>query len=102
MAWLLHWLLAVIHALALESPGSKPVLEILEGLETLGSSHDLGRVVSSEESVWALAHFFRCNTETNQSSVNDSVVLQGPQVMELLLFHILVRRKTKNTVGVVA
>ena len=40
------------------TPGSEPVLEILESLETVSASNDLSRVVSTEESVWAFSHFF--------------------------------------------
>jgi len=56
LTWLLHWLISVVHALSLKSPGTKPILEVSKGLETLGTSNDLSRVITSEESIWSFAH----------------------------------------------
>jgi len=101
LSWLLHSLATIVHALTLEGPGTKPVLKVLEGLESLGTSDDLGGVVASEKSIWGLAHFPGGDTETDHGSVNDLVILEGPQVMKLLLLHVLVWGQTENTVGVV-
>ena len=90
LSWLLHGFAAIEHALTLESPGAEPVLEILESFETFGAADDLGGVVASEKSVWRLAHLSRRNTEADHGTVNDLVVLQRPEVMQLLLFHIFV------------
>ena len=90
LSWSLHWFSTVEHTLTLKCPGSKPVLEVLESFKTFSSSNDLSGVVSTEKCVWSFTHFFGCNTETNHSSINNTVILKGPQIMELLLFHILV------------
>ena len=102
LSWLLHGFAAIEHALTLESPGAEPVLEILESFETFGAADDLGGVVASEKSVWRLAHLSRGDTEGNHSSIDDLVILEGPQVMELLLLHILVWGQTKNTIRVMS
>ena len=60
------------------------------------------RVISTEESIWGFVHFFRGYTETHQCVINDSIVLKGPEIMELLLGKIFMRRKSKNTIGVVS
>jgi hypothetical protein len=102
LAWLLHWLLTVVHALSLEGPGSEPVLEVLEGLESLGATDNLGGVISSEEGIWGLSHLLGGDGETDHSSVNNTVVLERPEVMKLLFLHVLVWRKTENSIRVVA
>jgi len=102
LTWLLHWLGSVVHALTLKGPGSEPVLEVLKGLKTLSSSNDLGGVVSSEESVWGFTHFLGGDRETNHSSINNTIILKGPQIVQLLLFHVLMGRKSENTIRVVA
>lgn len=56
MSWLLHWLGSIEHTLSFKSPGSEPVLEVFECLKTLSSTNNLGRVVSSKESVRSLTH----------------------------------------------
>ena len=88
--------------MTLESPGSEPVLEILESFETFGATDDLGGVVASEKSVWRLAHLSGGDTEADHGSVNDLVVLERPEVVKLLLLHVLVWGQTENTVGVVS
>ena len=91
MSRLLHWFLTVIHTLTFQGPSSEPVLEVFESLEAFSSSDDLTGVVSTEESIRSLSHFFRGDTETDHGSVDDAVVFKRPQVVELLLFHILMR-----------
>jgi len=61
----------------------------------------LGRVVATEKSIWSFTHFFGGNTEGNHGSVNDTVILEGPEIMQLLLFHVLVWGETQNTIGIV-
>ena len=100
LTWLLHSLATIVHALTLKSPGTKPVLKVLESLESLGSTNDLSRVVSSEKSIWGLSHLSGSDTETDHGSVNNLVVLQGPEVVKLLLLHVLVWGKTKNTIRI--
>ena len=102
LAWLLHGLSTIHHALTLQSPGAEPVLEILESFETFGTADDLGRVISSEKSIRRLTHLSRGDTEADHGSVNDLVILKRPEVVKLLLFHIFVWRQTENTIGVVS
>ena len=101
-SWLLHGLTTIVHTLTLESPGTEPVLKVLECLESLGASDDLGGVVASEKSIRGLTHFPGSDTETDHGPVNDLVILEGPQVVKLLLLHVLVRGKTEDTIGVVS
>ena len=89
LTWLLHWFGTVIHTLALKSPGSEPVLEILESFKSGGSSDDLSGVVSTKESIWGFAHLVRGNRKGNHGSINNTVILKTPKIMKLLLFHVL-------------
>jgi len=102
LSWRLHWFGTVVHTLTFECPGSKPVLEVLESFKSFSSSNDLSRVVSTEKCVWSFTHFFGCNTETNHSSINDSIIFKRPKVMKLLLFHILMWWKSENTIWIVS
>ena len=102
LSWLLHGFATVEHTLTLESPGTEPVLEILESFETFGTADDLGRVISSEKSIGRLTHLSRGDTEADHGSVNDLVILKRPEVVKLLLFHIFVWRQTENTIRVVS
>jgi len=101
LSWLLHWFFTIIHTLSLKSPGTKPVLEVLESLKTLSSSDNLGGVVSSEKGIWGFTHFFWGDGETDHSSINNSIILKRPEVMKLLLFHVLMWRESKNTIWIV-
>jgi len=58
LTWLLHWSGSIVHTLSFKSPGSEPIWEILECFEAVSSSNNLGRVISSEESIWSFVHFF--------------------------------------------
>ena len=98
LSWLLHGLCAVVHTLSLEGPGSKPVLEILKSLQALSSTNDLRGVVASEESIWSFSHLLGSYTETHHGVVDDTIVLERPQVVQLLLALVLMWRKAKNTV----
>jgi len=100
-AWSLHWCGTVEHTLSFESPGSKPILEILESFKTLSSSDNLCGVVSTEKCIRSFTHFFGCNTETDHSSINNSIVFEWPKIMKLLLFHILMWWETENTIWIV-
>lgn len=99
---LLHRHVSVEHALALESPSTEPVLEVLESLEALSAADDLCRVVATEEGIGSLVHLLGSDTERNHSSVDDAVLSQRPQVVKLSLLHVLVGRQTEDTIGVVA
>jgi hypothetical protein len=61
----------------------------------------LGGVVATEKSIWSFTHFFRGDTERNHGSVDDTIVLEGPEIVELLLFHVFVWGKTQNTIRIV-
>lgn len=61
----------------------------------------MGRVVATEKSIWGFTHFFGGNTEGNHGSINNTVVLEGPEIVELLLFHVLVWGETQNTIRIV-
>ena len=102
LAWLLHWLVSVVHSLSLKSPSSEPVFEVFKGFKALSTADDLRGVIATEESVGGLAHILGGDAETNHGSVDDAVVLQRPQIVQLLLFPVFVWRQTQNTVGVVA
>jgi len=99
-SWLLHCFASVVHALSFQSPCSKPILEVLKCLESLGSSNNLSRVVTTKESIWCLSHLSWCDTETNHGSVDDLIVFERPQVMKLLFFHIFMWWKSKNTIRI--
>ena len=99
---LLHRLLAVEHALALERPGAEPVLEVLEGLKAAGATDDLGRVVAAEQRVRDLVHLLGGDREADHGTVDDAIFAERPQVVQLSLLHVLVRGEAKDAVGVVA
>ena len=101
-AWLLHWSLAIEHTLTFKSPGSKPILEVLECLKAMWSSHNLTGVIPTKQCIRGLTHFFWSNTETHHGSVDDAVVLERPQVMELLLFHVFVWWQPQNTIWIMS
>lgn len=90
LTWLLHGLGSISHALSLESPCSKPVGEVLESLEAVSTIDNLRGVVSSEESVGRLVHLLGGNTEADHGVIDDTVVLEGPEVVQLLLAHVFV------------
>ena len=94
LSWLLHGLGSVSHSLSFEGPGAKPVREVLERLEAVGSVDNLRGIVSTEEGVRRLVHLLRCNAEADHGVVDDAVVLKGPEVMQLLLAHVFVRRQS--------
>jgi hypothetical protein len=96
----LHGHVSVEHTLALESPGTKPVLEVLESLEAAGATNDLGGVVATEERIRRLVHLLGSDTEGDHGSVDNTVLSQRPQVVKLSLLHVLVGRKTEDTVRV--
>jgi hypothetical protein len=99
LARFLHGLSTIVHTLSFKSPCSKPIWEVLERFKTGSTTNNLGGVVSTEESVWSLTHFLGCNTETDHSVINDSIIFERPKVMKLLLAHLFMRRKSKNTIG---
>jgi len=68
----------------------------------LCSSDDLGWVISSKESIWGFSHVLGSNTETHLGVSDDAILLQGPQVMQLLLAHIFVWRESQNTIRLFA
>lgn len=94
----LHLVACVGHALALEGPGSQPVGEVLEGLKSLVSINNLGRVVASEKRIWSFTLLVRRDTEANNGIVNDAVVLERPEVVQFLLAHVFVGRESKDTI----
>jgi len=94
LPWLLHGLGSIGHSLSFESPCTKPIREVLESLEAICSVHYLWGVVSAKESVWRLVHLLGGHAETDHGVVNDTVVLKGPEVMQLLLAHVFVRRQS--------
>jgi len=91
LTWLLHGLGSISHALSLEGPGTEPVGEVLESLEAIGAIDYLRGVVSSEESVRRLVHLLGGNTEADHGVIDDAVVLERPEIVQLLLAHVFVR-----------
>ena len=69
---------------------SKPIWEVFEGFESSSSIYDLRGVISTEEGIWLFVHFFGCNTKTNYSMIDDTVVFKRPKVVKLLLGLIFV------------
>jgi len=102
LARTLHGDTSISHALTLESPRAKPVVEVLESLQALLATDDLRTVIATEESVRRFVHFLRSNTEGKHGVINNAVVLKRPQVVQLLLGHVLVGRQTQDTVRLVA
>jgi hypothetical protein len=98
LSWLLHCLGSISHSLSFESPGAEPVGEVLERLQAVSSVDNLRGIVASEESVWRLVHFLGCHAEADHGVVDDAVVLEGPEVMQLLLAHVLVWRESQDAV----
>jgi len=90
LTWLLHGLGSVSHTLSLEGPCSKPVGEVLEGLEAVSTIDNLRGVVSTEESVGRLVHLLGGDTEADHGVIDDTVVLERPEVVQLLLAHVFV------------
>lgn len=66
------------------------------------ASHDLGRVVASEQSIGSLVHLLGSHRERDNGIVDDSVVLQRPEVVQLLLVAVLMRRQAEDAVGLLA
>jgi hypothetical protein len=98
LSWLLHCLGSVSHSLSFKSPSTEPIREVLERLQAICSVDNLRGVVSSEEGVWRLVHFLGGNAEADHGVVDDAVVLEGPEVVELLLAHVLVWRESQDAV----
>ena len=86
--------------MALKSPCSEPIWEVLESLKTFDSIDDLGGVVTTEKGIWGLTHLLRGDGERYDGVVDDTVVLKRPKVVKLLLGHILMWRESKNTIRV--
>lgn len=101
-SWLLHWLRPIVHALSLKSPCSQPVLEVLECLEAFSAANNLCGVVTTEESVGSFAHFPGRNTEAHNGFVDNAIVLERPEVVELLLLHVLVWGEPEDSIRIVA
>ena len=97
---LLHSLSSIVHSLSFKSPCSKPIWEIFECFQSFRSSYNLWRIIASKKSVWSLTHILAGNTKTDHSMINNSIILQRPEIMKFLFAHILVWRKTKNTIWV--
>lgn len=66
------------------------------------AADDLRRVVASEQSIWSLVHLFGSHRERDNGIVDDSVVLQRPEVVQLLLVAVLMRRQAEDAVGLLA
>jgi len=98
----LHRLGTISHSLSFEGPSAEPVREVLEGLEAIGSVDDLGGVVATEKGIWRLVHLLGGNTETDHGVVDDAIVLKGPQIVQLLLAHVLVWRESQDAIGLLA
>lgn len=98
LSWLLHGLGSIGHSLSFKSPGAEPIREVLERLQAICSVDNLRGIVASEESVWRLVHFLGCHAEADHGVVDDAVVLEGPEVMQLLLAHVLVWRESQDAV----
>lgn len=98
---LLHGLVGIEHTLALEGPGAEPVLEVLESLKASSAADDLSRVVATEKRIGSLFHLLGSDTKGDHGSVDDTVFSQRPQVVKLSLLHVLMGRKTEDTVRVV-
>lgn len=90
LTWLLHSLGSVSHALSLEGPSSEPVREVLKSLEAISAIDNLRGVVPSEECVRRLVHLLGGNTEADHGVIDDTVVLERPEVVQLLLAHVFV------------
>ena len=91
LTWLLHGLGSISHALSLEGPSTEPVGEVLESLEAISAIDYLRGVVSSEESVRRLVHVLGGKTEADHGVIDDAVVLERPEIVQLLLAHVFVR-----------
>lgn len=98
LSWLLHSLGSVSHSLSFKSPGTEPIREVLECLQAICSVDNLRRVVASKECIWRLIHFLGGNAEADHGVVDDAVVLERPEVMQLLLTHVFMGRESQNTI----
>ena len=98
LSWLLHRLGSIGHSLSFEGPGAEPVWEVLERLQAVRSVDNLRGIVATEEGVRRLVHLLRRNAEADHGVVDDAVVLKGPEVMQLLLAHVLVWRESQDAV----
>jgi len=61
LTWLLHGFSTIEHTLSFKSPGTKPVLKVLESFEAICTTFDLGRVITTEKGIWTFAHLFGGN-----------------------------------------
>jgi len=98
LTWWLHGLGSISHSLSFKSPSSEPVGEVLESLEAISAIDNLWRVVSSEESVGGLVHLLGCNTEADHCVINNTIILERPKIVQLLLAHVFVWRESQDAV----
>jgi len=72
----------VVEVLCVQSPWSDAWLVVtwgvLEGLETLLALNDLGRVVSSEKSIWLVLLFTRWDTHGEDWLCNNTIIEKWP------------------------
>lgn len=101
-SWLLHGLRAISHALTLQGPGTEPVGEVLESFQAASASNDLGRIIATEQSIRSLVHILGGDREADHCMIDDSIILQRPQIVKFLLAHFLVRGETEDTIRILA
>lgn len=70
-------------------------------MEAFSSANDLLRVHSTESGVRLVVHGWSSDTERNDSSVDESVVLEVPYIIQISSFGIWVDSKAQNSVSVI-
>jgi len=70
--------ISISHTFSFKSPCSKPILVVFEGFEALCATNNLRWVISTEKCIRFIIHIFGIYTETNNSMINDFIVLKWP------------------------
>jgi len=99
-SWFLHSFCAICHSLTFKCPCSKPVGEVFECLKAFFATYNLRGIITTKQCIRGLSHFFGCYTKAYDCMVNNSIILERPKIVELLLAHVFMGRKSKNTIRV--
>jgi len=70
-------------------------------MEAFSSSNDLLRDHSTESGIRLVIHRWTGNTERDNSSINKTMVLEVPDIVQVSSLGIRMHSKTQNTIGVI-
>lgn len=101
------WILSILDSLTFESPLFDwlwPIWSVSGSwhfMEAFSSSNDLLRDHSTESGIRLVIHRWTGNTERDNSSINKTVVLEVPDIVQVSSLGIRMHSKTQNTISVI-